>query len=774
MKYTLKKLSIILAVNCFLVGILFSQQSSTASSEEDDSLITLDPFILTEVESVGYATSSTAGGSRFNVPILDLSHSVVAVNRELMQDTGAIDSYKALQYVSGLGPASTVYISAMIIRGIDVRGGDSQMLDGLPASGIEQETEFIDRFEVVKGAAGTLYGQHSMGGVINRVYKNPLDEQHTSVGFTYSSLGDTFQFNVDNSGPIDKGGQLKYRVAAVFRDGETVSGGADEKEGFYGTFSYSPNEGRSRMWARGEFRHVKTGHETPTVFYDNAARPSLDVTGVGGIRTVPVPNNEQRDLTYIEFGASHAFGEGILGNWNMRLVTRYNRSDNNDTTPDIIPIGYAFVDSAGEIVGRIGTAPQPVDDPDTAFKENMKFSDTSLYSDIIMSNAVTRISGPSAAKNWGVFFDLTGEFKTGPIDHRLLIYSQFQGNRSRGQFTNVTIKEEFGGSDFTNNLVIANAFSVLRQNKLPESSDYYIFPDQVGSDNESTGSQFAVGIQDNLSLAKGRILLTGGARFDDVVNGGSDNLVTGVAGQSRTQNNWVYKFGAVGKPIADTGISLFYNFSQTFIAQFGEKITGSGILFDNLTGEANEIGVKMELFNSSLVMTASYFDNELESQPIRIFNEQTGLDEFLQGGTTTVKGWEMDMAWQVTEQIGIVFGMGELDSLSPARTFLRNVQNDFNYKFLGRYRFTEGGLKGLTTGVSVVKISDRIGNNNQSFTTDGYTTIDAFVYYDWQNWRFQINAYNLADKEEVISSIFGALALAENERNVRFSVSYSF
>lgn len=763
MKYTLKKLSIILAVNCFLVGILFSQQSSTASSEEDESLITLDPFILTEVESVGYVTSSTSGGSRFNVPILDLPQSVVSVNRELMQDTGAVDAYKALQYVSGLGPASTVYISALTIRGLAVRGNSSQILDGLPGGGIEQETEFLDRYEVVKGAAGSLYGQHSLGGVINRIYKNPLDTQQTSLGFTYSSLGDTYQFNVDNSGPIDKEGHLKYRIVGVFRDGETVSGGADEKEGFYGTFSYSPNEGKSRLWTRGEFRHITTGHETPSVFYDNAGRPSIDILGVD-VRTVPTPNNEQRDFTYLEFGASHSLDEGFLGKWSMRLVTRYFRNDNNDKTPDIIPLGFSFLDAAGNVVGTSGTS--------VPAGGGQSFADTN-YTDIVLTNAVTRISGPSNDKQWGVFFDLTGDFKTGPIDHRLLIYSQFQGNRTHGLFTNVTIKEEYGGSSFTNNLVLANTFSVIRQNTLSESTDYFKDP-VLASNNKSNGQQFAFGIQDNLSLAKGRILLVGGARFDDVQNGGVDNLITGVAGATRNQQQWVYKAGAVVKPIADTGISLFYNFSQTFEAQFGERVQGSGDLFDNLKGEANEIGLKLELFNKSLIMTASYFDNELDSLPIRIFNPNTGLDEFEQGGLSTVDGFEMDMAWQVNDNIAFVLGLGDVDSKNPNGGRIRNVQNDFNYKLLARYSIHEGSLKGVTTGVSVVKISDRIGSNGQDFVNDGYTTLDTFLYYNWKNWRFQLNLYNLTDEKEVISSIFAALALAENSRNVRFSMQYSF
>lgn len=755
-----------------LVGmLLFTSAQGQNQENSGDGLEQLEPFVLTEVESVGYSTSSTSAGSRFIVPITELPQSVIAINREIMDDVAAKTTEEALQFVSGVNPIATGSIGSVAIRGLEVRSGSSQLIDGLPGgssvlfgAGSEHETEFLERYEVVKGAAGTLYGTHSLGGLINRIYKDPTEDFAASLNFTYSDIGDTYQTSADVSGPIDKNGELKYRFVGVFRDGETMNGGEDSKEGFYSTFSYKPKKSNARVWVRAEYRDVETGHETPSVFYDNVGEPLFNILPVD-VRTVPVPNNEVRNFQYGELGISNSLGEGLFGNWDMRLVTRWFQRKNNDPIPDIIPIGFAFIDANNNIVGTTGTSV-----PEGG---GQAFADTN-YTDIIMSNAVTRVNGPDQTKQWGTYLDMTGEFKTGPISHRMLIYSQYTNQRGRTQFTNYTIKEEFGGSQFTNNLVIENAFSILRQNTLPESMQYFENPVQ-SQDNRVGGETFGAGIQNNMSILDNRINVVAGVRYDHVVNNGVDNLLTGESTASLTQNEWTWKFGAVVKPLPDNqNVSIFYNFSQTFDPIFEERVPGSGDLLDNLQGEANEIGVKLELFNSALVFTGSYFDNELEAQPLRLFNPDTGLDEFEQGGISTIDGIEFDLAWQVNENIAFVLAASDVDSRDPNGGRVRAIQNEFNYSFLGRYQFLDGPLAGLRVGVTVKDTGDRIGSNRQDFTIKGYTKLGAFARYSWGNFDLQFNAYNLTDEEAALTSIFSALVIADQPRNFKLSGTFRF
>ena len=771
MKYSLKKLSLILVVNCLLAGFLFGQE--TEKEEEEEDLIELDPFVLTEATSVGYGTNVTSGGSRLNVDLLDLSHNVIPVNHELMDDVAAFDSEDALRYIAGIGPSSTVTIGTFFVRGFPTRGKNSSFLDGLPGPQTEQETEFVERYEVIKGPAGTLYGDHSFGGLINRIYKNPLKERQTTVKFMYSTIGDTVQGSIDHSGPIDKEGKLSYRFVGVVRDGEVTQGGgaADEKENFYATLQYQSESGDTRIWGRGVRKHIKTGHETPGVFWDGAGRPSTDVTGPQ-ISTVPVPNNEQRDETFAEFGFSNRFS-GILGDWNFRFVTRYIETENNDPIADIIAIGYSFLRADGSVFGTTGTRSTP---GEPEFKD---FGN--LYTDIKMSNAVARVSGPNLSKEWGLFADLTGRFNTGGLSHNLLIYSQWSQGRGKNEWTDVTIKEEFGGSALNANLNLANAYSIINPRTLPESNDYYDFPPGgPHSISQSSGNtRFNFGVQDNVSLYDGRLFFTGGVRYDHVNTGSSTETLTGATSGANFADNWVTKFGFVGQVIDDK-VSIYYNRSETFETRFGFRLPG--VPNKNLEGKINEVGVKFQLFNNSLVATASWFKLDVLNADIRIFNEETGLDENVQEGVTTSDGWEIDMAWRVNDNITFLVALTDQETVGfNNETQMkdrrqRNGQNGFRWSGVAKYTFTEGGLRGLTGGLAVVNLADRFGDTRSSFVTDGYTRADAFVTYITQNnkWRFQVNINNFTDTVGIISSIFAALGHAEDARHVKFSTAYTF
>lgn len=727
-----------------------------------DEVIVMDPWSVTGTRDVGYGSTVSAGGSRINLPLLDVPMSVVTINRAVMDDVGAFDSYDALRFISGMGPASTVSINSMTLRGIETRAGSFNILDGLPAGGIEQETEFVDRYEVVKGAAGTLYGEHSLGGLVNRVYKQPLRERRTTLKSYLSTIGDTWQASVDHTSPIDDDGELSYRIIGVYRDGETKVGGADSKEAVYGTIQYSPKGSSTRLWLRGERRDVETGHETPGGFYDGSGNSSIPFIGVERA-TVPIPNDEKRTFYYGELGYSSNFS-GILGDWDFRLVGRYFEDQNLDKMPDIIPIGYTFLDADGNSLGSIATAVNPNTQP--------SFHNVP-WTDIRLSNHVSRVNGPSTGKNWGWFLDLTGSFDTGPLAHRMIIYTQSTGSRTRSLFTNYTLKEEFGGAALTGNLNLANAFSVI--NPIYRSSSLDLFSNPVLSTNsKSSGERFNVGVQDNVYLWDQRILLVGGARYDSIKNQGTTNLITNTTSNPQSGTNWVYKAAAVVKPLPNRGVSFFVNYAETFEPRFGELIAGSGIPFKNLEGTSEEIGVKLELMDSRLVATGSYFNNELANNPIRIFNPNTGLDEFRQEGVTTVDGWELDLAWVLNNNWTALVGLSDVDSVNPDGLRLRNVQNDFNYKALVRYEVPDGPLSGLTAGLAVVRVGDRSGDNPNTFITKGYTNLDAFVTYAVNNWKFQVNGYNLTDEEAMASSIFQALALTADPIRFRFSVQYDF
>jgi iron complex outermembrane receptor protein len=261
----------------------------------------------------------------------------------------------------------------------------------------------------------------------------------------------------------------------------------------------------------------------------------------------------------------------------------------------------------------------------------------------------------------------------------------------------------------------------------------------------------------------------GGARFDYAQDNGSLNELTGVRAAARARNNWVYKAGAVFKPFGNhDGIALFYNYAETFTAQAGTNL--AGVPYKDISGVANEIGVKFDLPKQGLVMTASVFENKNTNFPIRVLNPALGVDEFFQIGTGVSKGWEADISWQPNPRISFLFALSDVDSKNPNGLRKRNVQNGFNYRVVGKYKLSQQ----ISAGAALIDIADRAGDNNNTFVTKGYQTVDLFFTYGVRQWKAQLNLTNLLDGDGVESDIVASLAQVQSPRSVRVSLQYTF
>lgn len=165
----------------------------TASAETP--VYTLNPITV---------TAQRVEKEDINVPVTE-----TIVTAQKIKDTGYKNVFDAIQ--SQVGVSSTGYGDAgkdfgfssgrTVIRGFD--RGTLVMLDGIPMNlknynslaGIPIDA--VDRVEVIKGAAGTLYGAEAMGGVVNIITKKPEAGKPTvtlkgTVGNYYNDYGVTY------------------------------------------------------------------------------------------------------------------------------------------------------------------------------------------------------------------------------------------------------------------------------------------------------------------------------------------------------------------------------------------------------------------------------------------------------------------------------------------------------------------------------------------------------------------------------------------------------
>lgn len=165
---------------CALItGCILGGNSQAFAVDKNVEEFTLDPMIVT--------------AQRMEKSDLETPASVEVVDSKRIKEAGYKNIFDAVEHQ--LGMTSTGYGDAgqsfglsqgrTVIRGFD--RGTLVLVDGVPMnlknynSAEVVPIEFVERIEIVKGAAGTLYGAEAMGGVVNIITKDISADQEKII-----------------------------------------------------------------------------------------------------------------------------------------------------------------------------------------------------------------------------------------------------------------------------------------------------------------------------------------------------------------------------------------------------------------------------------------------------------------------------------------------------------------------------------------------------------------------------------------------------------------
>lgn len=164
--------------------------------------------------------SSTA--TKTDTPIIETPQPITVIDDELYLAQGAVSVSDTLNYVSGVtanpyGPDSRV--DGAFVRGIRAL----QFRDGMRDifsyyASIRSDPYNFDQVELVRGPASVLFGQGSLGGIINLVSKRPEFETSGEIAVRYGSH-DRKEVLADLTGGLTD--TVAGRVVARVRDSDT-------------------------------------------------------------------------------------------------------------------------------------------------------------------------------------------------------------------------------------------------------------------------------------------------------------------------------------------------------------------------------------------------------------------------------------------------------------------------------------------------------------------------------------------------------------------------
>ncbi len=584
------------------------------------------------------------------------------------------------------------------LRGFAVQPTMVNGLPGLTNSGLDVAN--IERIEVLRGPSGTLFGSSlvSYGGLINVVTKKPVDTFKGEVTYNAGSFG-LNRITADINTPLDSAHKVLLRVNAAYHDENSFQDAGFKKVRFFApSLSYKVDDKLS-FQVNAEFLSSE-GTNPTMLFFDRGT-------------------------------ALRAENLSELGYDPKRSYTSNNLSIKNPTTTIQGQMNYRFNDqwTSQTVLSRSTAKSQGYYSylyEVSQYQPGYPNVSSTFYRYITDLNATTNTTD--------IQQNFNGDIKIGKIRNRILVGLDYF---SRGSIDNGTGYVNVGAinmaGDDTGILSTQQVDSALTNSKIIPSN----VQEQVYSAYASDVINFTSSLSAMLSL-----------RVDHFKNGG----LTAAAADKYSQTALSPKFGLVYQPIADK-LSVFANYMNGFTnVPPNRTAEGQTVTFKPEHANQWETGVKLNLWDSRLAATVSYYDIKV-SDKVR----QLAPNQYVQDGENSSSGFEADIAANPVAGLNIIAGYSYNNSKvvkTDAADYLGRRPEEAGPQNMVNawvsYRFDQGTVKGLGFGFGGNYASENKILNRETtgvFALPAYTVLNASVFYSVKVWNLAFKVDNLTNKE---------------------------
>lgn len=708
-------------VVCFLAALAASSvglaQSAAADNSSDETVV-LSPFVVSAENDVGYHDQNTLIGSRSAKDLLSIPAAVTIINRELLDDVGAISITEAVAYgVSGVTP-NALY-DDFNIRGFRVSGN---LRNGVRVRSFKGQTMYdIERVEVIKGPAAMLLGvNEALGGAVNLVSKKPT---FSFGGQAKAIVGDDgyMRGEVNVSGPLYKGEDLEvaYRVTL----GGTTANPSKEIES------------RDELFVGGAFltHFGRDKHSSLNVnwyvFEDDSYNYYEDFIDLTSPRYAVL--NPYSTKSFSPARSKDVFYRSKEKYLNAEYLAKLTDNSN-------VRIFYTFADgeSTSRLIRGIGLGA----DNYSLTRQDIPL-DIFEFSHTVQLDYLHRLQRNAFTND----FSFGGDYRR---------QSQGQDQLVLNLPAIDARAPDFSGDDT----------AITPVDQLPAFT----------SSSRTKSDAVSYYVQNSLSVWDERISLVGGLRWIDSSSAGV-NLVNGNRSQTSSPRFRTHKYGVLFKPLPT--VTVYYTNAENLFLQSGFTNEEIPQLKKNQEGTLDEIGVKVnrQLTEKIRVFGAlTYFDMALTNVEV-ITGETNSRGELIkrQSAQNSSKGWEVDFGVSANlgngrlDTIATYYSADTIDAVTklPAKDAV-----DETYSLMSKYTWLGGTLKGFMVGAGLYDQGPKI---NSPYIIDFPVTYNLFSAYSFnKNWKVQANLNNITDERYVIAYVATGLASASVGFNARFTLDY--
>lgn len=270
-------------------------------------------------------------------------------------------------------------------------------------------------------------------------------------------------------------------------------------------------------------------------------------------------------------------------------------------------------------------------------------------------------------------------------------------------------------------------------------------PAPITTELNQVQRQVGIYLQDQVEL--GQLKLTASGRYD-FVEIESDSKAIATGRKTHYEQDPTKFTGRIGAAyVFDSGIVPYAVYSTSFLP----VLTLTDVPLKPTTGALKEVGVKYAPAGDDYTITLSGF----EATQQNVVNRVAGV--YYQTDEVRVRGIELEATATLWERLNVTAAMSfqepevtESQTKDQIGKMPYTVPKQQQSLFVSYDIDAPANLPGdLTIGGGVRHIGKTAGDTANTFFVPGYTLVDAFVRYDYDRYRFQVNGYNLADKTYV-------------------------
>lgn len=265
---------------------------TTTSGPADEKVFTLDTMIVTEeTAQVSQAYTPMKSGTS----LLDTPASVSIATKELFNAQAAVSLQDSIRNLSGVmhegnnyGIGDQIAVRGQSVSytydGLDAGSGGSGGGSGATVRSLTN----VERIEVLKGPAGTLYGIGNPGGIVNLVEKRPQSTPQRTFS-AYVGSWDTYGAQLDLTGPLDE--RWSYRLVLSDRSSEGYRHFTEDRTEIYPSILFRPNDRHTLLFTTAyiadQVQVDSSGH--PVRIYSTASTTPAGVDA-GDATVANIPN----------------------------------------------------------------------------------------------------------------------------------------------------------------------------------------------------------------------------------------------------------------------------------------------------------------------------------------------------------------------------------------------------------------------------------------------------------------------------------------------------